>query len=104
MGKRHDLGVKLGVIRRRADELEAAGKHDEAAHYWAAFERVEAELWEVKRADRVARRRARIRRNYGIVSGGLVLTVVEDVLPLLRAAVEIDRAYNPASYPAVESP
>ena len=100
MGKRHDLGVKLGVIRKRADELEAAGKHDEAALHWAAFERVEAELWEVKRADRVARRRARISRNYEIVSGGLVLTAVEDVLPLLRAAVEIDRAYLRDSYPS----
>lgn len=100
MGKTGTLAARVRTLERRAHWCEKEGQYDEAAGLWEEADRTKSRLFEVKRADRVARRRARISRNYEVVSGGLVLTAVEDVLPLLRAAVEIDRAYLPDSYPS----
>ena len=100
MGNADSLARQRYKLGKRAHRLEEEGRYDEAASVHAERDAIQAELDELRRLDRVGRRRARIRRNYGIVSGGLVLTAVEDVLPLLRAAVEIDRAYLPDSYPS----
>lgn len=100
MGDVSALRNRKRTLGRRADWMEREGRYGEAAGLWAEHAKVEARLSEVKRADRVARRRARISRNYEVVSGGIVLTAVEDVLPLLRAAVEIDVEYLPDSYPS----
>ena len=57
-------------------------------------------LGEARRAERVARRRARIERNYGFVHGGFQPSHIDDIVPLMRAAVLIDVSYHPDSYPS----
>lgn len=85
---------------RKAHALETAGKYDEAVAVHEELDGVLAVLDETRRAERVGRRRARIERNYGFVHGGFRPTNLDDIIPLMRAAVMIDVSYHPESYPS----
>lgn len=87
-------------LTKKADALETAGKYDEAVAVHAELDGVFAALDEARRAERVGRRRARIARNYGFVHGGFPPTYIDDIVPLMRAAVLIDVSYHPDSYPS----
>ena len=87
-------------LGKRAHRLESDGRYEEAAVVHAELDGLAAELGEARRAERVGRRRARIERNYGFVHGGFRPTNLEDVIPLMRAAVLIDVSYHPDSYPS----
>lgn len=85
---------------KKAHALETAGKYDEAVTVHEELDGVLTVLDETRRAERVGRRRARIERNYGFVHGGFRPTNLEDIIPLMRAAVMIDLSYHPESYPS----
>ena len=92
---------------KKAHTLETNGRYDDAVAVHQELDRVLAALdearraqREARRAERVARRRARIERNYGFVHGGFQPTHIDDIVPLMRAAVLIDVSYHPDSYPS----
>ena len=85
---------------KKAHTLETNGMYDYAAVVYEELDGVLAAVGEARRAERVARRRARIERNYGFVHGGFQPTHIDDIVPLMRAAVLIDVSYHPDSYPS----
>ena len=85
---------------KKAHTLGTNGMYDYAAVVHEELDGVLAALGEARRAERVARRRARIERNYGFVHGGFQPTHIDDIVPLMRAAVLIDVSYHPDSYPS----
>src|SRR5699024_8076670 len=87
-------------LTKKADALETAGKYDEAVAVHAELDGVVAAQDEARRAHRVALGSARTERNYGFVHGGFQQTHIDDIVPLMRAAVLIDVSYHPDSYPS----
>ena len=85
---------------KKAHTLETNGRYDDAVAVHDELDGVLVSLGEARRAGRVARRRARIERNYGFVHGGFQPTHIDDIVPLMRAAVLIDVSYHPDSYPS----
>ena len=85
---------------KKAHTLETNGRYDDAVAVHDELDGVLAAIGEARRAERVARRRARIERNYGFVHGGFQPTHIDDIVPLMRAAVLIDVSYHPDSYPS----
>lgn len=104
MGEKESLRNRLRTVGRRADWCEKEGRYDEAAGLWADHHRITKRLLEAKRADRVARRRERIKRNFGLYAGDVAITHPDDVAFGLRLAIEMDRAYLPDSHMQFESP
>jgi len=87
-------------LAKKAHTLEINGMYDYAAVVHEELDGVLVALDEARRAERVGRRRARIARNYGFVHGGFPPTYIDDIVPLMRAAVLIDVSYHPDSYPS----
>ena len=85
---------------KKAHTLETNGRYDDAVAVHDELDGVLVSLGEARRAERVGRRRARIERNYGFVHGGFRPSHIDDIVPLMRAAVLIDVAYHPDSYPS----
>ena len=85
-------------LRQKAERLERTGRYEEAVDVHEELDASVAELLEFRRQERVARRRARVKRNAEVYAGGLALTNLDDVMHMYRLAIEIDALYHPDSW------